>query len=167
MKKKKWIGVAVFSTLVLVVVAMNWSSSFLNNLGSEANPVPDPSVPAGATKENDTYFDDARYARLQSREEAIALLNSVIEDESVSETIRSNAYEEVVAYAKMIEGETALEGVLKAKGFSDCIVYLTKESATVVVASSTLNEQQTVQIFDAVLSQTGFGRGSIKIVTYP
>lgn len=165
MKKKKWIGILLASTVVLVAVAANWPFSFLNGLregGSDSKPV----ISTDALQKTDTYFDDARYARLQSREEAVALLNSVIEDDSVTDEIRANAYEEVMAYAKIAEGETSLEGVLKAKGFADCIVYLTKESATVVVSADTLDEHQTVQIFDAVLGQTGFKPEAVKIVTY-
>lgn len=165
MKKKKWIGLVVMSAVVLVAVAANWPFSFLNGLYGGEEPS-DPVLSTDAVQKNDTYFDDARYARLQSREEAIALLNSVIEDDSVTEEIRANAYEEVVAYAKITEGETALEGVLKAKGFEECIVYLTKESATVVVSAETLTDQQTVQIFDAVLGQTGMKPNAVKIVTY-
>ena len=165
MKKKKWIGILLMSTVVLVAVAANWPFSFLNGLqdGEEAS---NPVISTDAVQQSDTYFDDARYARLQSREEAISLLNSVIEDDSVTEEIRTNAYEEVMAYAKITEDETSLEGVLKAKGFEDCIVYLTKESATVVVSADALSEQQTVQIFDAVLGQTGFKPDAVKIVTY-
>ena len=165
MKKKKWIGILLMSTVVLVAVAANWPFSFLNGLREEEEDTA-PAISTDAVQRSDTYFDDARYARLQSREEAIALLNSVIEDDSVTEEIRANAYEEVMAYARISENETSLEGVLKAKGFADCIVYLTKESATVVVSADTLNEQQTVQIFDAVLGQTGLKPEAVKIVTY-
>lgn len=167
MNKKKIILTVTLSLLVLIAVAVNWKYSLLGNLFNQ-EPQPDSvSVSAGAELPEESYFDKARYTRAQSREEAISLLNSVINDDSVEEQIRENAYKEVIAYAKITEGEAALESVLLAKGFEDCVVYLTSDTATVVVSSENLTEQQTAQIFDAVLSQTGFEGGAVKIVAYP
>ncbi len=168
MKKKAIVAIVGMTILVLVAIAVNWKYSLLGNLfSSDPSSSESPSVEAGATTENDTYFDNARYSRTQSREEALAMLNEIVNDESVDEDTRKNAYAEVVAYAKITEGEAALESVLKAKGFEECIVFLTSDTATVVVAAETLTDQQSAQIFDAVLSQTGFESGSVKIVTYP
>lgn len=168
MKKKTIVAVVSMTIFVLVAVAVNWKYSLLSNLFSPSGETPEtPSVEAGASADQDTYFDNARYSRSQAREEALALLNEIINDESVEEEVRNNAYAEVVAYAKITEGEAALENVLKAKGFEECIVFLTSDSATVVVAGETLTGQQSAQIFDAVLAQTGFESGSVKVVTYP
>lgn len=166
MKKKSISLIVIFSVLVLVAVALNWRFSLLNGLGEEPGIPPD-SAPVSGTPATDSYFDDARYARTQSRQEAIDLLTSVINDESAESGVRENAYAELVAYAKITEGESSLEGVLKAKGFSDCIVYLTKDTATVVVAVESLTDQQSAQILDAVISQTGFRASDVKTVTYP
>lgn len=169
MKKKNIVAIVGMSIFVVSAVALNWKFSLLNRLfsGSESEPPTAPSVEAGASADDDTYFDNARYSRTQSREEALSILNSIINDESVDEQTRENAYQEVVAYAKITEGETSLENVLKAKGFEECIVFLTSDTATVVVSGESLTSQQSAQIFDAVLAQTGFESGSVKIVTYP
>lgn len=168
MKKKTVIAIVGMSVFVLIAVAVNWKFSLLGNLfsPSDGDSVQDPSVEAGAVTQ-DTYFDNARYSRSQSREEALGLLNEIINDDAVDEDTKKNAYDQVVAYAKITEGEAALENVLKAKGFTECIVFLTSDTATVVVAAESLTEPQSAQIFDAVLSQTGFESGSVKIVTYP
>lgn len=168
MKKKTIVAIVGMTIFVLIAVAVNWKFSLLSNLFSPSGTEsPDsPSVEAGSVTE-DTYFDNARYSRSQSREEALAMLNEIVNDKSVDEDTRKNAYAEVVAYAKITEGETSLESVLKAKGFEECIVFLTSDTATVVVAAESLTDQQSAQIFDAVLSQTGFESGSVKIVTYP
>ncbi|MBQ1965150.1 MAG: SpoIIIAH-like family protein [Clostridia bacterium] len=167
MKKKTIIALVLSAVFVFVAVAVNWKYSLLGNLFSQAETPIDPSVEAGASVDEDTYFDNARYTRSQSREEALSLLNEIINDEAVDETVRANAYNEVVAYAKITEGEASLENVLKAKGFEECIVFLTSDTATVVVGTESLTDQQSAQIFDAVLAQTGFESGSVKIVTYP
>ncbi len=168
MKKKTIVAIVGMTIFVLVAVAVNWKFSLLSNLFPTGTESPDsPSVEAGANAEEDSYFDNARYSRSQSREEALAMLNEIVNDEAVDEDTKKNAYAQVVAYAKITEGEAALENVLKAKGFEECIVFLTSDTATVVIAAESLNEQQSAQIFDAVLTQTGFESGSVKIVTYP
>ncbi len=169
MKKKTVIALVGVTVFVFVAVAVNWKYSLLSNLFSSFGneDTQPPSVQAGASAEDDTYFDNARYTRTQSRQEALAMLNEIINDETVEEEIRNNAYGEVVAYAKITEGETAVENILKAKGFEECIVFLTSDTATVVVGAESLTDQQSAQIFDAVLAQTGFQSGSVKIVTYP
>lgn len=168
MKKKTIVAIVGMTIFVLIAVAVNWKFSLLSNLFPAGTDVPDsPSVEAGANAEEDSYFDNARYSRSQSREEAIAMLNEIVNDEAVDEDTRKNAYAQVVAYAKITEGEAALENVLKAKGFEECIVFLTSDTATVVISAESLSDHQSAQIFDAVLTQTGFESGSVKIVTYP
>lgn len=168
MKKKTIAAIVGMTIFVLVAVAVNWKFSLLGNLfpSDGAQSPESPSVQAGAQAEDD-YFDNARYSRTQSREEAMAMLNEIVNDDAVDEDTKKNAYAQVVAYAKITEGEAALENVLKAKGFEECIVFLTSDTATVVVGVETLSDQQSAQIFDAVLAQTGFESGSVKIVTYP
>ncbi len=166
MKKKTIAVVSIVSVLVLVLVAVNWKYSLLGNLFTPKDPE-SPSVEAGADVQSDTYFDNARYTRNQSRQEALALLNEIVNDQAVDEETRKKAYGEVVAYAKITEGEASLESVLKAKGFEECIVFLTSDTATVVVGAESLSGAESAQIFDAVLAQTGFVAGAVKIVTYP
>ena len=168
MKKKTIFTIVGMTIFVLVAVALNWKFSLLSNLFSSGDAAdPDaPSVEAGAGAE-DSYFDNARYTRTQSRTEAVSMLNSIINDDSVDEETRKKAYEEVAVYARITEGEATLESVLKAKGFEECIVFLTEDTATVVVGIPELTGPQSAQIFDAILAQTGFDSGSVKIVTYP
>lgn len=166
MKAKKTVLIVTASALVLVALAVNWRFSLLNGLFSGNEPEPSESLPVSATVE-ETYFDRARYSRTQSREQAVALLNSVINDESVEEEVRANAYEQVVCYARITEGEASLESILLAKGFEDCVVYLTEDTATVVVAAQELDTNAATQILDAVLAQTGLDAGCVKIVAYP
>ena len=85
MKKKSMITIAVLSVFVMIAIAVNWNGSFFQSLIAPSDPDEgkDPSVEAGATPEEDTYFDNARYTRTQSRDEALALLHSIVNDDSV------------------------------------------------------------------------------------
>ena len=167
MKKKTWITLLTFVVLVAVAVAVNWKFSLLNRLTGTDDPAPEntDTVPTAA-QPKDTYFDDARYSRSQSRQEAVTILNSIINDVTVDEDTRQRALEEVADYARFTEGESMLENVIRSKGFADCIVFLSADTATVVVDCAELTPPLSAQIFDAVISQTGYESGAVKIVTY-
>ena len=104
MKKKTVAAIVGITIFVFVAVAVNWKFSLLGNLFSPSADAgaQDPSVEAGAVTQ-DTYFDNARYSRSQSREEALGLLNEIINDDAVDEDTRKNAYDQVVAYAKITD----------------------------------------------------------------
>ncbi|MBQ1271940.1 MAG: SpoIIIAH-like family protein, partial [Clostridia bacterium] len=94
-------------------------------------------------------------------------LAAMLGEADLDSTQKAELALEAAALAKSIETEGKIENLLKAKGFEECIVFLTSDTATVVVGTESLTDQQSAQIFDAVLAQTGFESGSVKIVTYP
>ena len=168
MKKKTYLTAAVATVLIAIAVAVNWKFSLLGKLISPSQSVSATDAPSVSVSADikDTYFDNARYSRAQSRSEAIAILNSIVNDETVDEATRQNALDEVTCYAKITESEASLESVLKAKGFDDCIVFLTKDTATVVVGKKELSAEESAQIFDVILSRTGLPGGSVTVVPY-
>ena len=56
-----------------------------------------------------------------------------------------------VETSKLIESEATIESLIKAMGYSDCIVYLDSESAKVVVQSEGLVSAQAAAIKDVIL----------------
>jgi stage III sporulation protein AH len=70
----------------------------------------------------------------------------------------------MISIAKSTEIETKIEGLIKAKGFSDCMVYISDESVNVVVASKGLSQEQAAQINEIVIAETKRDASAIKIV---
>lgn len=78
------------------------------------------------------YFAQARLNQTQSRDESVATLQSILgegdqtENELVTDAIAA------VETSKLIESESTIESLIKAMGYTDCIVYLDSDSAKVV-----------------------------------
>lgn len=114
--------------------------------------------------ETGSYFDNARYLRKKNREDAIAVLNQLIENESADQNARSAAATAITEYAKTGEREASLESLIMAKGFSDCIVYIGTDNVSVVVESSGLQPQDAAKILDIAATETKFSTDVIKII---
>ena len=116
------------------------------------------------TSEDDSYFDQARYTRKQSRDEAISVFRSVIENENADSEARLEASENINEYAVRSEKETAAENQIKAKGFEECIVYIGEDNASVMVQTDGLTSEQAAQILDIVAAETNLNANVIKII---
>ena len=75
----------------------------------------------------------------------------------MSEADKKQASEKAVALTEVIEAESRIENLIKAKGFEECVVYITTDSANVVVKSEGLDQDQATQIKNIVVAE-----GSIK-----
>lgn len=66
--------------------------------------------------------------------------------------------------AENTEREGNIENLLKAKGFSDVIVYITDDTVSVTVKTEGLTTADTAKIYDIVVSETGISAEKIKII---
>ena len=112
-----------------------------------------------------TYYTDFRNERKTNREQQIAWLDSIINDEKSDEDSIKEANEKKLALINTMETEANTEGLIKAKGFSECIVTIQDETANVVVENTeALTSAQAAQIMDIVREQTGVKSENIKIM---
>lgn len=110
------------------------------------------------------YFDSLRDDRLEAREEAYAMLEETLKSTELSEENKKSAVDRAAELASRTEKEAAIETLLKAKGFSTTVAVIGDEDVNIIVKSEEMLPAQTVQIQDAVLSQTDFAVSNIKIV---
>lgn len=115
------------------------------------------------TEGEDDYFAQARLEKLTSRDTAVQTLQTIMgggditEDEMVSRAL------EAVELSNMIEKETTIENLIKAQGFSDCIVYLDEDSAKIVVKSPGLDKSQVAVIKSILLGEVSVPHENIRI----
>ncbi len=133
--------------------------------GSSADPAASPAASAAPTGESQesSYFSEARLSRQQARDSALSVLNDAAGQESAS----SEGYaEEVSAIAQSALREVRIESLVKAKGYADCVAFISDDGISVVVAapSSGLNQTDVAKIRDIAQSETGFPTEQIKIV---
>ncbi len=113
----------------------------------------------------DDYFARARYERDMARSEAAELLKvSAVDTEDGIELAAKNR-EMLEKSAKNMESETAIENMVIAKGYSDCVAFVDDTGVRVIVKSDSLEASGVAQIKDIVVEKTGFKATEIKIST--
>ena len=113
------------------------------------------------------YFTQARLTRKTTRDEAVETLKEILQDENSTEEQKSEATVKASALSDNIETEGAIENLVKAKGFEDCLAYVDEDSANVVVKTQGLDETQAAQIADIIVGETNLKMENISIVEKP
>ena len=117
------------------------------------------------TGANTDFLASSKSERDNKRTELIADLTKKINDSSIDEALKKQSLSELTAIADNATKEKAIETVLKAKGFSNCLAIISSESVSVIVKKDKLLQSETLQIQDAVKSQTDVSLEKIKIIT--
>ena len=112
----------------------------------------------------DTYFSTVQVNRQRSRDEALEVLQGVVDNASSTATAKEEALSEINKMAKVMEAESNIETLIVAKGFEECVAVISGESASIVVKSDGLQPAQLSQINDIVYEQAGILPVNIKII---
>ena len=120
--------------------------------GSDANPT-------------DSYFSTVEVSRQRARDEALEVLNAVVENDQASAEVKAEAMAEIQTIAKEMSQESNIESILMSKGFAQCIAVINGDSANIVVQSEgKLQSSQLAQINAVVYEQAGIEPVNITIV---
>ncbi len=169
--RSKQILVSGLAVLVIVAGYYRWtvdknpeSVAVMNEAQSSDN-----SVEQIPTDENQSgmsdYFAKARYERDCARSEAAELLKVSNTSGENSEELAAKNIEILEVFAKNMEKETAIENMVIAKGYRDCVAFVDDTGVRVVVKSDSLQAEGVAQIKDIVVEQTGAKATDIKIST--
>ncbi len=111
-----------------------------------------------------SYFAAVRLSRQQSRDSAVTLLQEAMAyGEEASLTSSTQELEELVEIALC---EAQIESLVIAKGYADCVAYMTEDGISVAVATpeSGLAETDIALISDIVLTQSDYSLDDIHII---
>lgn len=109
------------------------------------------------------YFEQARESRAAAREEALEIVQEMMNDVKASEEIKATAVQQASAIAVSVEQETKIENLIKSKGFDDCVAYIEGTQCSVVVQSKELTAAEVAQITEIVTEQSSIVAQNIKI----
>ncbi len=111
------------------------------------------------------YFAAVRLERQQARDTAMSTLNTAVETMSISQEARDNAVSKISDLTGTALRESEMESMIKAKGFSDCVVFLKEDTVFVTVAppQDGLNDSAVAQIADIVVQETEMTLDQIRI----
>lgn len=169
MKRARWFILGL-TAIICIAVYVNWQQLHQNDgfMTNENDQNSNDKVLGQATfvksEVDDTYFENARYTRKKSRDEAIAVLKSIVENEKADAEARKNASNNIGEYAIISEKEITIENLIISKGFKECIVFIGKDNASVVVETQGLKPAEAAQIKDIVVSETSLNPDVVKII---
>lgn len=109
------------------------------------------------------YFAQAELQRKQAQDEETELLEDIIQDSSKSDSAKAEAVKQAAEVAERIEQQSNIESLIKAKGFSECIAFISNDSCNVVVSKDSVTDAGAITIKDIVHSQSGIDFDKIKI----
>lgn len=114
--------------------------------------------------EGDAYFAQMALSRTQARDEAIEVLNGVINSDTAVDEMKTEAQAELGRIAKDMEDEANIESLVKSKGFAECVAVISGDTANVIVKSDGITQAQVSQISEIVYEQAGIIPANLKIV---
>ena len=112
------------------------------------------------------YFAAARLTRQQSRDEALALLETAASSEGASQETIDSAMASIATMAEWSLQEAQVENLLLAKDFADCVVYISGENISVAVPAPVegLSEAAVARITDVITAETDFTASQLKLI---
>ena len=123
---------------------------------------PDPSTNA----QSSGYFDAARLNRQEARDSALSILQDAAADESATETMKAETSAAIQTLANYTVSEAQIENLVTAKGYADCVAFISDGSVSVVVSASAdgLTDADVARITEIVTGETGIEASNIKII---
>ena len=119
----------------------------------------------GGTVNVSTYFSATQLSRQQARDEALEVLQNVVESEDALEETKQAAMAEIAEIALEIQNEANVESLVKAKGFENCVAVISGDKINVIVSSEEeLIASQVAGISEIVYEATGILPTNVKIM---
>lgn len=116
------------------------------------------------------YFAAVRLSRQQARDSAVALLQDAMAYEEAANTDASaKTVESAVELEQIVQtalSEAQIESLVIAKGYADCVAYMSGEGISVAVASPEggLQQEDVAVIADVVITQSDYSLEDIRII---
>lgn len=110
------------------------------------------------------YFASVRLSRQEARDSAVTLLQEAMAYDDGTQADQTNLQLENIVQTALCEAQ--IESLVIAKGYADCVAYITEEGISLAVASPEggLAQTDVAVIADVILSQSDFSMEDIRIV---
>ncbi|MBQ3491919.1 MAG: SpoIIIAH-like family protein [Oscillospiraceae bacterium] len=177
---KKWKKNIVAAAVLLTVcggIYANWAygqdqsvADLTNTLDENKIMSADKLVMADDSTNNDDgintmsdYFAAVRLSRQEARDSAVSLLQEAMAYGDVEASQSGTQLQELV---NMALNEAQIESLVIAKGYADCVAYISDEAISVAVAAPEggLQQQDVAVVTDIILNQSKFTTEQIYVV---
>ncbi len=126
----------------------------------------DAQLVATTAKSAQKYFEETRLMRQKSRDEALDVLQKSLKNAKISDSEKAQVTEKLSDIIQDITTETDVENLVKAKGFAECVAFISDGKISVAVQTSTgdLTKQKVAQVRDIVLNKTDISSQDIVVI---
>lgn len=175
--QKKTLIVTASVLVVCAAVAINWmlfgpSSNGIENPantdalgpGTLNSPSEKPVDNPDTNTAPESFFAIAITDRQRARDEALEVLQTVVDSSDSTGEERTRAAEAMARIASYIEAESNIETLIKSKGFAQCVAVVSEDNVSVIVGTDdTLMANELAQIKEIVYLQTGVDPTAMRI----
>ena len=167
---KRNIIIACAVLLIGAAVLMNFIlfSGSNQNGGYDGYDQPSGSVSDDASDSTETdanaYFSATQVSRQRARDEALEVLQAVVENVDATEAMKNEALAEIAVIADEIQKEANIKSLITAKGFEACVAVINNDTASIVVKADDLQAAEIAQINAIVYEQAGILPSAVTII---
>ena len=147
-KKKK---VIVLVSMLVLLVITGFLNIILNNTTEEAS-----------TNLNTEYSSSSFFSTC--RAETMDYYNEILNNSTSSKEAKANAESQLNSLIEAMSIEVTMEGLIKAKGFTEALVNYSSTYINVILQSAELSEVEVAQIVEIIQSQVDRDIDYIKII---
>lgn len=115
-------------------------------------------------QETSDYFAAVRLSRQQARDSAVNLLQEAMSDSDQTKAAESSAGLEDIVQTALSEAQ--IESLIIAKGYTDCVAYMSSSGISVAVSAPEggLQQSDVAVIADIVMAQSDYALDDIRVV---
>ena len=166
MPARRQVMIACAVLLIAAALALNFVL-----FGTGDDPVVNGEQPTGNAQQGedlsvstDGYFSATQVSRQRARDEALEVLQGVVDNENADEATKTEALLEIAELARAMEQEANIETLVMSKGFSQCVAVINGDACSIVVEAEELQPNQLSQINEIVFEQAGILPTNINII---
>ena len=152
---KKRTKIVIITAMVLLLGVTGYLNIMLNNSVSETNT----QITTTAS-----YFSTYRSTRESTRDQELLYYDAIISNESSTTEAIANAETLKLALISQMEQELVVEGLIKAKGFEDCIVSILDNNVNAVVKAKELSSSEVAKILAIIQTQLNTSLENVTII---
>ncbi len=124
---------------------------------------PGEAVLTSTTVSNIDYASEMKLSREQIRSKNKETLLEVVNNSTISDELKQDAINKMIALTDIAERENAAEMLLEAKGFTDVVVSISDDSCDVVLNMGDVTDAKRAQVEDIVKRKTNISGENIII----
>lgn len=172
MKKKPFSSLNKKKVMIACAILLIGASVYLNYvffLGDNTAP-PQDSISSNAEINNEeknqevSYFAQAVIDRQKARDEALEVLQVVVDNKDALAESKDLALQQMARIADDVQNEANIESLVVSKGFEECVAVINEDKCNIIVKCDELLANQISQIKEIVYEQANIAPLNVKII---